>query len=1648
MISGIARESDKPNRKWKRIKEKRKRSLFHEAAALFGESEVDPAGEELGLSSSSSGADWSKGEPNSWSSRNRQESTASDTSRRATSSSESDLERSTRQGGDLLVDRELELVVDADPIVVLETLRAKLQESEIDRAACLWLVDRVRLTIASNSSSRTDRYVQSLRQQLGGSSEALLGAGAQNHTTSNASDGQDLDVARYMAQEILELPMNEANTFSESTKEYLRTKQMRQSDELDSAETTPRTSQLQLLDAADSGPSPPPSNGKVESNNSDIKRNIESTLINPTKTPGKVERGVLLPRLSAPQAALPSLSVPSSSPELNPNESLALSQGGTGRGRSATTDGSVRRRNNSWGLRQHAGLKRLSGTSPSLVGHSDLLELGDRPSASSSHGSPPPTPGRASLEVGIVRSMQNLVRPSDAAEHVSKVSPRSLALPGPLTHDDDDSNYSPFPSLNPDDAVIGGEYATLESTPTTTAVTGSTKTTSTITFAPNVACPPVSSPAASAALLTPSSSASSLSPYVKVGYGTHDSFSQLPARSTSTSTLPLVALSQMSFHLHMDTTIHPSPSFLSSSLLVLEAAVGPRYCPYGHLLPGPPADSDKQPRNSADKDKDEASDGPRAKCPRCLQMDERNQTWFVLRKRLQMSEEVAAFVKQLPVWDLDIFGFHRCTGGHSLYAALHHAFSALRFYDKFNLSRAVLGRFILAIEEGYNDDLPYHNSIHAADVLLNVYYLLTASDTIDLISPQDLFAALLAAAIHDFRHPGVTNGYLVSTHHPLALRYNDHAVLEQMHCAEAFALMRDPRLNVLKGLSPELQAEVRKTMINCVLCTDMAQHIKLLANVQEAVEKKRRDATWFDATNSDDRHLVVTSAIKCADLAHVAKDPMLHREWTHRVHDEFWRQGDMEALQGLPVGGLNNRTDPRMAKSQMFFVNVVAAPLWNTFGEICPTHTRHPLRNVALNKQYWSAMYDSELAERESHAAESGPYQPSDALTEDSESEDDSGEEHIYTQGVPRRSYLDGMGTVEEGEETAATSLEMPAAPVSNFFRRSLRKQMEATETGSQSEEAEGSGSSGKGTDSKNALASNKSWLSGRGASISFRKSSTSDAHADATDEKHRLTGPGDLLADMHVVSVSQGSGDLHSMGLHSCKQGAVEIKVQRGQAWRHRSVWLVLTPYQLAWFEGGGEGADILPRSGGTLRRKLSHSNQPNLYGMLLLHHNSKVFAGNIASGHKDALISDSRSSVPCSAPPSDSLSSMAPILSGPHHHSCICPVCLSTSHKQKQAMAGPDFSVLGLDRVVYGFRATSEEERDLWIHEIRKVLEGMAVRPRSTESMESPLDLLSPRAQVPGLSFFSGGELAVPDSEFQQKRWLDSVHEGPILFKADGRAGPWKCRVLALDRTGRLMIFKSSHAAGPLKVLALSRSSSLNEVHSLASSAAQHPMRASGMSNNQEPDFLHIFALTTHTGAKPVLFAATDEGDRAEWLKVLKLELHWQLTVVEGYMWKLARTGRWKRNYFCLFGPKHPKGLHLAYYKSKHDMQGKEIKLHHTFSFSHEPVLPSKPYRGMPGEIDEMWTLELLPSHLEGERSYTLGSGTKSTVEAWIKVLGKAKTHSEQLHAARTSKALITSPHDPPLSPTGTAHFMADPNNSVSLQTEGISGRLKFLI
>ncbi|RWS28465.1 cGMP-inhibited 3':5'-cyclic phosphodiesterase A-like protein [Leptotrombidium deliense] len=196
----------------------------------------------------------------------------------------------------------------------------------------------------------------------------------------------------------------------------------------------------------------------------------------------------------------------------------------------------------------------------------------------------------------------------------------------------------------------------------------------------------------------------------------------------------------------------------------------------------------------------------------------------------------------------------------------------------------------------------------------------------------ELMALYTASAMHDYDHPGRTNAFLVSTFAAEAILYNDRSVLENHHAATAWSLfLSRPEYNWLRCLDKAEFKRFRFLVIELILATDLKRHFEILAEFNAKMnDDEASGIDWFAET---DRLLVIEMCIKLADINGPCKEHNIHIQWTHRIAEEFYEQGDEEERLGLPISPFMNRRNPQLAKLQESFINHLVAPLCNAYGE-------------------------------------------------------------------------------------------------------------------------------------------------------------------------------------------------------------------------------------------------------------------------------------------------------------------------------------------------------------------------------------------------------------------------------------------------------------------------------------------------------------------------------------------------------------------------------------------------------------------------------------------------------------------------------------------------------------------------------------------
>ena len=99
---------------------------------------------------------------------------------------------------------------------------------------------------------------------------------------------------------------------------------------------------------------------------------------------------------------------------------------------------------------------------------------------------------------------------------------------------------------------------------------------------------------------------------------------------------------------------------------------------------------------------------------------------------------------------------------------------------------------------------------------------------------------------------------------------------------------------------------------------------------------------------------LMSMSLKTADVGHAAKELDLHKIWTRRVNEEFYRQGDKEKEYGLEVSPLCDRKN-NIYKSQIGFIDFVVQPLNKALSDYIQNDKFKEIfiNQILSNKKYW-----------------------------------------------------------------------------------------------------------------------------------------------------------------------------------------------------------------------------------------------------------------------------------------------------------------------------------------------------------------------------------------------------------------------------------------------------------------------------------------------------------------------------------------------------------------------------------------------------------------------------------------------------------------------------------------------------------------------
>lgn len=337
-------------------------------------------------------------------------------------------------------------------------------------------------------------------------------------------------------------------------------------------------------------------------------------------------------------------------------------------------------------------------------------------------------------------------------------------------------------------------------------------------------------------------------------------------------------------------------------------------------------------------------------------------------------------------WDFDVFEIDQLTQGNTLlfvgWAIMSSPYSqhvmeevlldrsqrrpvpfelmeGYRFIDQFQIDQKKMTNFLRSIERDYIHDNPYHNNIHAADVLQTLHSLLQEMGGVKKLepSPIQLFSVLLSAVIHDVGHPGYNNFFQQSSQSDIALCYNDQSCLENMHLALAFRKLMGAKkkssIDIFEGMAREEVVTCRKQMIRAVLGTDMSKHFQSVNDVKKRIAEIAKNGAppSEDETTIEILHYMMHAA----DISNGAKPQEMAVAWADRCLEEFFRQGDKEKELGLPVSPLCDRDTVSRPESQKGFIEFIIKPTFEILVGIMPSIGTKIIPVLNANLAFWNS---------------------------------------------------------------------------------------------------------------------------------------------------------------------------------------------------------------------------------------------------------------------------------------------------------------------------------------------------------------------------------------------------------------------------------------------------------------------------------------------------------------------------------------------------------------------------------------------------------------------------------------------------------------------------------------------------------------------
>ena len=335
----------------------------------------------------------------------------------------------------------------------------------------------------------------------------------------------------------------------------------------------------------------------------------------------------------------------------------------------------------------------------------------------------------------------------------------------------------------------------------------------------------------------------------------------------------------------------------------------------------------------------------------------------------KLSNKITNLLSKIDTPEFDIFELDSLTDAKGSLFVAEEIVNRLDLVKSDIFEKNILKNFLNELVENYSrKDAYYHNDLHAADVMQTIYTMLIKGNLKVKMKLDDMskFAIIIGALGHDLKHTGQNNIFHITTRSKISIRYNDKSVLENYHIANIFKIVKDDKFNIFKPFLPEEYRIMRRRIIEGILATDMKKHQKVIGKIKNKAEVynikngknfnkmfNEKDANkLFDAQQE-----VLNMLIHSADISNPAKPSKISQQWTDKVYEEFFRQGDLEKKLGVPISMMCDRLTTNVNQAMIGFISFVVKPtidiLFNILPEL-PEYSKNIQENLQKHKLEFS----------------------------------------------------------------------------------------------------------------------------------------------------------------------------------------------------------------------------------------------------------------------------------------------------------------------------------------------------------------------------------------------------------------------------------------------------------------------------------------------------------------------------------------------------------------------------------------------------------------------------------------------------------------------------------------------------------------------